>query len=469
MDRRKFLGRAGCLLGSSAWISGEERRVRVRVDTGKPLGAIPGDFLGLGYEISSVAREGLLSATNRGYVELVRTLGPRGTIRVGGNTSDYSSFSREGRAVSAPKGTVVNAANLRELGAFLGATGWQLIWGLNLGGGTAAEAAEDAEAVAEAAGEKLLAFEIGNEPDLFGRTKAHRAEEYGYEDYREEYRRYKAAIRARLPKAQFAGPDAASAGAWVSRFAADEGKDLRLLTRHYYRECANAGSTFDKLLQPDPKLGPELEEVRAASMSSGVPYRICETNSFCGGGKPGVSDRFGAALWVLDYMHTLAAAGAAGVNIETGVNQLGFISSYSPIGDDERGAYWAAPEYYGMLAFAYGGRGERVALDCDAAGMNLTAYAVAGSDKRLRVTVVNKDRSLDAQVRVAAGAGFRRAHAMRLSAASIESKDGVTLGGARVGADGMWKAAQREELRVRDGGCDVGIPAASAAVVVFEA
>jgi hypothetical protein len=36
--------------------------------------------------------------------------------------------------------------------------------------------------------------------------------------------------------------------------------------------------------------------MRAASKSSGVPYCICETNSFSGGVRSGVSDTFGAAL-----------------------------------------------------------------------------------------------------------------------------------------------------------------------------
>jgi hypothetical protein len=64
-----------------------------------------------------------------------------------------------------------------------------------------------------------------------------------------------------------------------------------------------------------------------------------------------------SALWVLDYHFTLAANGCSGANMETGVNQLGFVSSYSPIGDDGHGHYSARPEYYGMLAFSHAARG----------------------------------------------------------------------------------------------------------------
>src|SRR6202008_375762 len=137
-----------------------------------------------------------------------------------------------------------------------------------------------------------------------------------------------------------------------------EGKDAVLLTHHYYREGQSRGSTIPKLLGVDPKLQTQLNTLRAASQSCGVPYRICEVNSFSGGGRPGVSDTMASALWVLDYMYTLATNGCSGVNIETGVNHLGFVSSYSPIGDDERGNYSAKPEYYGMLAFSLGGQGQ---------------------------------------------------------------------------------------------------------------
>jgi hypothetical protein len=244
---------------------------------------------------------------------------------------------------------------------------------------------------------------------------------------------------------------------------------LKLLTHHYYRECANPTSTLDKLLHPDPKWAPALDKLKAASVSSHVPYRICEINSFCGGGKPGVSDTFGSALWVLDYMFTLAWAGAAGLNIETGVNQLGFISSYSPIGDNERRTYSAQPEYYGMLAFAQASQGQRVRVSCEAAEVNLTAYAVLGSQRRLTVTIVNKDTTLDAGVSIIAGGNFVQANALRLTAPSLESKGGVMLGGSPVTSNGEWKPRVVEPLRARHGECELRVPAASAAIVNLEA
>ncbi len=441
------------------------RPVRVSVDVQRKVGRIPSDFVGLGYEISSVAIPDLFSSSNRTYVQLVKTLSASSVIRIGGNTSDYSMFAPEKDVVSAPKGTVVNTASLRQLGTFLDATNWRLIWGLNLGGTDERQAVSEAEAVMAAVKEKLLAFEIGNEPDLFGRGTAHRPKSYNYESFLEEFRRYKAAIRAKIPKAPFAGPDAASATDWVTRFVADEGSDLKLLTHHYYRECTNPSSTAAKLLHVDPKLGPELATLRAASTSSKVPYRICETNSFCGGGKPGVSDTFAAALWVLDFMYLLAHAGCGGVNIETGVNHIGFVSSYSPIGQDEHGTYFATPEYYGMLAFAQASDGQLIEVDCDSAGANVSAYAVAGERSSLAVTIINKDEVLDAEVSLSIPKELADGEVLRLSAPSLQSKEGTTFGGAAVSASGRWQPEVTEILHSRDGNGWILLPAGSAAVL----
>ena len=176
----------------------------------------------------------------------------------------------------------------------------------------------------------------------------------------------------------------------MTRFAADEGKDCVLLAHHYYREGQNPSSSIEKLLGVDPKLQPQLTALHAASQSSGVPYRICEVNSFSGGGRPGVSDTMAGALWALDYMFTLAANGCAGVNMETGVNQLDFISSYSPIGDDEHGHYSAKPEYYGMLAFAVAGIGQLVTTEIDANSPEIKTYATQLAHGALSVTLINK-------------------------------------------------------------------------------
>lgn len=480
MDRRAFLTNIGWLIPAGiAGVSFADAsapaapQIRLRIDPTRTIATIPADFMGLGYEISSIARPGLLSATNSVYVQLVRTLGKRGVIRIGGNTADYASYSANGSAASVPEGkggSVVNDAVLRDLGSFLEATGWQLIWALNLGSGTLENAIDEARAVTRSVGKHLLAFEIGNEPDLFSRNP-HRHGSYGYDDYLREFRRYRDALQKAVPGIASAAPDAAIATDWVTRFASDERQNIKLLTEHYYRDGAkNPTSTIDELLHPDPKLASMLRQLKAASDSSGLPYRICETNSFYGGGKPGVSDTFASALWVLDFMFILASAGCAGVNMETGVNQLGFISHYSPIGDDEHGHYWAAPEYYGMLAFAQAGVGRIVSTSIDTAGKNVTAYATQRDEQHVILTIINKEPSYDATVVIGQESmpPIRTASAIQLSGPSIDAKSGVTLGDEIVAPSGAWHPREVKQISRKIPSLTLPVARASAIVATLQ-
>lgn len=476
MNRRTFITSSACFAATTLGASGslsqtvtrQTQSISLRVDLARPTAKVTPDFIGLGYEISSIGRLGLLSPQNSRYVQHVRTLGKKGVIRVGGNTSDYAEYAKQGKPVSSPQGTVVNETAIRDLAGFLESTGWQLIWGLNLGSGTSQNAIEEAAAVAGLAKDKLLAIEIGNEPDLFGGV--HRARGYGYSDYLQEYRRWKAALRKAIPNISLAGPDVAVHTDWLAQFAADEGSDAKLLTHHYYAEGPpqNPASTMEKLLQTDEKLTRILEQCESASRQSKVPYRICETNSCFGGGKPGVSDTFAAALWGLDYLFTLATANSAGVNLETGVNQLGFVSSYSPIGDDEHGNYLAKPLYYAMLAFSQASRGTMVAVEYDRAGMNLKAYAVKDVLDRLFITMINKEPSKDVLLSVEVPRKSGRGSLMRMIAPSVDSKSGVTLGGSMVSASGEWVPAREERIQMGQGVFRVYVQAASAAILTLE-
>ena len=152
--------------------------------------------------------------------------------------------------------------------------------------------------------------------------------------------------------------------------------------------------------------------------------------------------------------------------METGVNQLGFISSYSPIRDDEKGHYSAAPEYYGMLAFSLAGRGDLLPVETDAPATEIKAYATRPKEGGLLFTLINKsvtgsllhlDLDTDPQ--------SRGASVVRLSGSAIDAKTGITLGGAEVTSRGTWKAASGERLSLHNGQLMLPMPAASAAIV----
>lgn len=473
MNRRQFLSGAGALIASAVVqaraASGQTTApatARVTVFPNQALGRIPADFIGLGYEISSVAEAGLLSEKDTTYVQLVRTLGPAGVIRIGGDTSDYAKYAADGAPTDAPKATVVNRAVIKDLGAFLRATGWRLIWGLNLGRGTAQQAAEEARAVADAAGDRLLAIEIGNEPDLFpGRC---RPRTYGYADFLADYRRFKAAVRERVPHVPLAGPDVAVHTEWVEHFAADEGADVKLLTHHHYSQGPpeNPKTTIENLLAGPAKLPGTLERLRKVAAAARIPCRFCEMNSCFHGGKPGVSDTFASALWVLDIMLTMAWHDCAGVNIETGINQLGFVSPYSPIYSDSQGHLIARPIYYSMLAFARGAIGRKLQTEADAGDLNVKAYATRDDAGRTRVIVVNKELRHDVDLRIeVGGASATKANVLRLIAPAAESTHGVTFGGNEVTAEGTWQPSMTETIAVRRGRFSIPMRSASAAVV----
>lgn len=473
MDRReaiKALAAAALMpVAPRASTAATEKNVGAHVSLDRTLATIPNGFLGLGYEISSVAQRGLLSPNNAALIRFVRNLGTAGVIRIGGNTSDLTApWSATAQAVSAPKLTAVNGTVINDLAGFLRATGWKLIWGLNLGTGTLSSAVEEAAFVAAALRDSLLAFEIGNEPDLFSRNGL-RGPAYGYPEFYGEFKHYRDAIRKRVPNAPFAGPDAATKTDWVSSFARDEAHKPKLLTHHYYAggPPTSPSMTIENLLTTDGRFVHMIDQMRSASESAGVPYRLVELNSCFGGGKPGVSDTFASALWGLDLMFTLASAGGSGLNIETGVNQLGFVSSYSPIFDDEKGNYSARPLYYAMLAFALSGRGRLVHVDYEAGGVNLKGYATVNRRGQLWLTLINKDLAADAVVRLRAPRAVSLGKVIRLVAPSAGSKSGVTLGGATVGSDGHWSAKRTEKLSAKSGDFAINIPAASAALVDF--
>jgi hypothetical protein len=367
-------------------------------------------------------------------------------VRIGGNVSDHTRFVSDGAPrVQSEKGTtIINQNVLQEFGDFLRTTGWKAMWGLNLGSGSKEEAVQEALAVHRALGDRLQSLEIGNEVDLLPRFKA-------YESYYEAYQEYNGAIRSAFPQAAFSGPDVAGNMQWAVDFAASECKDLELLTHHYYRTGAHRPeATIETLLAPDPAFRAKLERLQRTCFEKGIRFRINEVNSFYGGGKPGVSDTFAWALWCLDFMFQLASYGCEGVNLETDINQMAWVSHYSPIFRDAAGQLTARPEYCGMLAFAVAGKGELVKLTASPTDANLSTYATRSAAGSLWVTAVNKDLSRQVTLELVLPPGRSGAEAYRLAASSIESQDQVTLAGAQVSAQGSWSPGPAEEIEVSE-------------------
>jgi hypothetical protein len=439
--------------------------IRVRIDA-TVVGTISEGFLGFGYETSAVAQPDYFTSKNAGLLRLYTNLGRHGLIRVGGNVSDHTRFVAQGKAAAKTERqvTIVNQQNLVDLADFARATGWQVMWGLNLGTGTRQEAVDEAVAVQDVLGGQLHSLEIGNEVDLMRKFSR------DFDQYHAAFIDYKNAIRRRLPHASFSGPDVAGSLVFVQKFVATESLDVKLVTHHYYRSGArNPGATIENLLLRDQTFDTRLEQLQTLCSNRHLAYRINEVNSFSGGGKQGVSDTFASALWCLDYLFNVAAHGGSGVNMETDINQLGFISHYSPIVHDANGACSARPEYYAMLAFATAGHGALLKTTVgNPDNINLTAYATGDSGGMHFLTIINKDLAQDAIIECAVPEGLSMAEVWSLRDTSADARTGVTFAGAAVAADGSWTPGDRDRISAADGVIRLALPHASAVILKFK-
>jgi len=472
MRRRDFIGAvSAALLVPAPAVRGQAEAARVIVDHQDAGLPIAPDFIGLSYE-SAILRAGTyFTPDNAALLGLLRLLGAPGVLRIGGNTSERTAWAPTGVA-AAPDAIVITPAAIDALAATLRPVDWKLIYGLNLARGTPQASADEAAYVARALGPLLLAFQIGNEPDGFGRWTRVRPSTYDVAAYLAEWTRFATAIRARVPDAAFAGPDVAGATDWVPAFAAAAPPGLALLTCHRYAEgpAGDPRVTLPRLLQASGDIEPILRRLAEASRAARVPYRIAEANSVFNEGEPGVSDTLGAALWGLDLMFRCAAAGCAGINFHAGDHNLkpGHNKAYSPIAREPDGRLRAAPLYYAMLMFAQAARGSLVPVRLEDAPSELSAFAVRAADESLRVCLINKQTHAASRAAIITARGFAGGPVLRLAGPAIDATAGITLGGSSVEDGGCWIPAHDERVDARDD-LIVQVPAASAALVTLRA
>src|SRR5262245_22073545 len=475
------VARRGLLRGVAAAAAGLLARSRARAqadadvlltvddrDAGRPIAP---DFVGLSYESAILAGGDYFTPENASVLGLIRRLGPNGVLRIGGNTSERTVWrAAAAPAAAAPGSFVITPASIDRLAATLRILGWKLVYGLNLARGTPEEAAAEAAYVARAVGADLIAFQIGNEPDGFGRWTAVRPPSYDVAAYLNEWHPFYAAVRARLPDARFAGPDVAGATDWVGAFAAARPEGLVLLTRHYYADGPSGAPhvSLEKLLRSGGQIAPVLDELARTGRAFNLPWRIIEANSIYDEGQGGVSDTLGAALWGLELMFQAAAAGAAGVNFHAGVHnrRQADDKAYTPIARGDAGRYHARPLYHGMLMFERAARGALIPVRLATDMRALAAFAVRALDGNLRVCLINKNFARGANVRIDAGRSFAAASVMRLVGPSVDAISGITLGGASVDDFGRWTPVVHDESRATAmGEMVVQLPAASDALV----
>ncbi len=429
----------------------------------------------LSYETGQLADPAFFSAGNHSLVELLRRMNPQGVLRIGGNTSDFTVWSAYGGTLpeqTPRKGgpqhpVVLRPEALRELAGFLRATGWKLIFGVNLKIGVPAMAVALAKAVRDAVGDDLLAIQVGNEANNYAKD---------YAAFEAMWTPYADALRAAgLP---IGGPDTGANSDWVAEYARRHGEGSVFLSRHYYRDDAPRGSIGD-LLGGDPGCIEDTERLMGVAKEVRLPLRLTEANSYYFGGRDGVSNVFTSALWGADFMLAMAELGVAGIHfhggtlasVEASLGRAAEVadtaadlaarrdavsSRYSAIAGNVALGFQPRPLFHGIeLAQRFAGA-RMLPGRLETGGAHLGAYA-ARRDATVLVALINKDILNDADIALRGLTGAGGAKVMRLSAPALDSRTGVRF------AEGA------EEVRAdASGEARVAVPRGSAVLLSFD-
>jgi hypothetical protein len=449
------------LTGGPAF-SGPSVAGTIAVDQTRVLGKIGPGFLGLSFEKSHLT-DAFFRPDHAALVALFRLLGPS-VLRIGANDADRTTWDPSalpvaGGSISRTVGTVAVDA----LAAFLKATGWRVIYAVNYKTGTAENAAAEAKYVAGKLGGSLYGFELGNEINLGG---------LAYPEAKARWESLAGAVRAQVPGAPLIGPATNPSGlqGYLVPFAADEAKQIVLLTHHYYRGSgSDPMSTIDKLLSPDARLAGVLETLATAATGNHIRdgYRLGETASFSSHGAPGVSDALAAALWSVDFVFDNAANGSVGINFHGGGTGMDGNRPfyYAPIGETKSLVTEARPLYYGMLLLSLAGQGTLVATTTSAGALNFTAHALQDAGGDLNVFLVNKDPTSALKATIDLGAPTSTAAVLYLEGPSLAATSGVKLAGAPISAEGAWTPTTVYALAPAGRTVTVTVPPAAVALV----
>lgn len=453
ISRRTFLTTAACSLAAIRLNAQDENAVKAALSipseaTGPHM---PVDFVGLSYEVQQLVDPSFFSPSNAGLIGAFKALSPNGVLRLGGNTSEFEWWKpsptspepehpKTREVVGEPKAQYypVTAETVRNLAAFLKATGWTCLYGIGMGTNIPARAAEEAAFVAKTLGSGLQYFQIGNEVDLFV-NHLRDPETWNAHTYLEEWLGFARAIVDRVPGAKFGMPDVAARVTWLTDIAdawasIQNPPDVTTLTHHYYfgGPATNPEVNIPNLMKPATmaKVQRTADIATAAAKKMSVRVRMTEGNTCYRGGKPGVSDVFAAALWAADYSLLLASNNYSGVNLHGGTGKSvansvgGFLPGdvmlkdqgatpeqiathphpfYTPIATFE-GKYELEPVAYGLkFAGSFSGAtffSGDLTSTLQASGIDATAYAVQLADRRTSIILLNKDAERDLDLTV---------------------------------------------------------------------
>ncbi len=444
-------------MASQAFAKTTNVHATVTVLPSSPGTKLTSQYAGFSYEKSKITTPTFVPS-NANLINLFKRLGP-GVLRLGGNEVDRCTWNGVTAGLR-----IIERSQVDALNDFLNATGWKVIYGINLAKNTLNNATAEAQYASQRLGSNLIGFEVGNEPDLYHSNGLRKAA-YAYGDYLNEWRTMADAIKQMSPQAPFAGPAGSfDLSGYCQPFARDTCGHSQVLTHHYYRaSAAAASSTVDMLISDDKKIASIIGPAATQAHADGMQFRVGECNSFYGGGTTNVSNTFASALWALDFMFICASLGADGVNFHGGGNAM----VYTPIADNNGAVQDVRPLYYGMSLFSMAAQGSYVPtkISFQDPRTSVSAYGVARKDGGMNVVIVNKDKTSVADLTVALGVNAKAVEIIRMEAPALNSVSGQTISGAPIGLDGSWKAAKTESRGVVQGSTTVGVNPFSAVLL----
>jgi hypothetical protein len=181
-----FKTSSGGSTGSQPTPSGPMTQGTVTVGTSSGF-SIGAAFVGLSYEKAALSSGSLFTGSNTNMIGMFKRLGAS-LLRIGGNSVDQTVWNPTGAGRTAGQ---VAPPDVDGLAAFLQATGWQVLYGINLGGSATGAtnttlAAEEVAYAVSKLGSSLYGIEIGNEPDLYGGNPWHRRRMWSLRDRQQQ-------------------------------------------------------------------------------------------------------------------------------------------------------------------------------------------------------------------------------------------------------------------------------------------
>jgi len=416
----------------------------------------------------------LFTGSDTTLINVFKLLGPS-LLRLGGTPTDQSVWTPNG-----PGGVQghVSPTDIDNLAAFLNATQWKCLYGINLAGATTpALAVEEAEYVLNKLGPALVSIELGNEPDFYGRSGQPFAGKWSFDKFIALWTEYRNAIVNRLPNIPISGP--ASGGnptTWTVPFAQRvTGDRINMLTQHYYvADGQVASATVENLLQTSlhRDLVRELAALKSEAVSQGIPFRMNECNTyFSNGPHPNpinIPATYTSALWGLDYLFICAQGGAQGINFEGGGGNPG----YSPLLNGSKSVIQVCPLYYAMLLFTMAGTGTVLETVVSPGALNVTGYALRTASGGLSVVVVNKESSANIELELSLPQDVTSGSLLEMTQLSpgaagpnLLATTGVTIQGGTVLTNGSFSPAAPYKLTPSKNTVTCYVPALSAALI----